>query len=244
MLRIDGLFVESQEEEEKFEYAVVGFNAEEGDEVDHPFVDLAGVDIAIDEGERLEEGENQVADDYAFIVAVVGFGKGHHQYFIQGFNVFVVDCFFEVVLLIDHHGPHIFGDNLYFIFDAGELISVFDDAASFPFLSIFLIVLVSADIQQHILLLIPHLIFLTFRDIFDKGGGGLFSTFLSFVDELYLLEGSGQHIILQLFLGVVLLGHLIEFEVKITFSISDKDIVDFSLFILVDIDVETFSIVI
>ena len=58
MLRIGGFFVESQEEEEEFEDAVVGFNAEECDKVNHPFVDLAGVDIAIDEREGLEEGED------------------------------------------------------------------------------------------------------------------------------------------------------------------------------------------
>ena len=78
MLRIGGFFVESQEEEEKFEDAVVGFNAEEGDKVDHPFVDLTGIDVAIDEGEGLEEGEDQIADDYSFVVAVVGLGEGHH----------------------------------------------------------------------------------------------------------------------------------------------------------------------
>ena len=162
MLRICWFFVQSQEEEEEFEDAVIGFNAEEGDEVDHPFVDLAGVDVAVDEGEGLEEGEDQIADDYAFVVAVIGFGEGHHQYFIQSFDVFVVDCLFEVVLLVDHHRSYIFCYHLYFVLYAGKLVSVFHDAASFPLLPIFLIVLVSADIQQHILLFLSHLIFLAF----------------------------------------------------------------------------------
>lgn len=154
--RVRRAAVETQEKEEESKNSVVSFNTNPSNEVDHLLVNLSVVDGSVDERKRLKKRIDQIGYNNSLVIAVVGLCKGHHEYFINIFDILVVNYLFQQLLFVQNKLLNIPSDHLDVVLHTTKLILEFKHCRLLllSYLSTLLVILVPAYVYQQIVLVL------------------------------------------------------------------------------------------